>query len=300
MALPPLVTGWLTALENERHYSPGTIRNYRRDLEDFAHFYQRHTGEAATDARLMAADLPLFRSWLAALAGTREAGSRAHATSALRSFYKWAGRESGTYNSAIRLLRTPRHKPPLPKAISATEANELLNVPVDSWEQQRDQALFTLLYGAGLRISEALSLNVGDIQNDILTVTGKGNKQRQVPLLPAVRDVLLAFIKVCRNPPPTAPLFTGLRGDRLNASVARLQLQRLRAYLQLPEHTTPHALRHTFATQLLGGGADLRVIQELLGHASLSTTQRYTDVDTAQLIEVHNKAHPRDKAKTEN
>lgn len=300
MSQPPaLITQWLLALKNERHLSAGTLRNYQRILEDFAGFYQSHTGEPATSKNLLAVDLPHLRSWLAALSASQSAASRAHSVSALRSFYKWAGRETGTYNNAITLLRRPRHKPPLPKALSTSETETLLAMESHTWESKRDLALFTLLYGAGLRIAEALSLNVADARADLLTVTGKGNKQRRVPLLPEVRSVLASYLKASGNPADDTPLFLGARGDRLNQGVAQLRLRKLRAYLNLPEHTTPHALRHSFATQLLGSGADLRVIQELLGHASLSTTQRYTDVDTEQLLAVHAKAHPRAKAKAE-
>ncbi len=295
--LPSLIARWLCVLRDERQLSPGTIKNYHRTLDVFVQFYKSHAGEAPDDTSLMAVDLPFLRSWLAYLNTTQSAASRAHAVSALRSFYKWAGRETGSFNSAITLLRRPKHVLPLPKALSVNEVNELLNVEAATWMRKRDLALHTLLYGAGLRISEALSLNVGDATADVVTVTGKGRKQRQVPLLPEVRSVLAEYIKARDNPPDHVPLFIGARGDRLNASVAQLCLRKLRAQLSLPEHTTPHALRHTFATQLLGSGADLRVIQELLGHASLSTTQRYTDVDTEQLIAVHEKAHPRSKAK---
>jgi integrase/recombinase XerC len=161
--------------------------------------------------------------------------------------------------------------------------------------QARDAALMTLLYGAGLRISEALALNVGDLPaaDDALRVTGKGNKQRIVPLLPVVRAALAVWLKLHPNPGRDEPLFTGARGGRLNPGVAQKQLRDFRRFQGLPEHATPHALRHSFATHLLAGGADLRAIQELLGHASLSTTQRYTDVDTAQLMDVWRKAHPR-------
>lgn len=294
--LPSLMAKWLVVLRNERRLSPGTIKNYQRTLEVFVQFYKKHTGKKPSDRQVLVTDLQHFRSWLAHLSATQSAASRAHAVSVLRSFYKWAGRESGTFNTAITLLRRPKHRLPLPKALSLSEVDELLNVEADRWDRKRDLALHTLLYGAGLRISEALGLNVDDTATPALTITGKGNKQRRVPLLPAVQAVLADYIKARGNPPGHVPLFIGARGDRLNASVAQLRLRKLRAQLGLPEHTTPHALRHSFATQLLGGGADLRVIQELLGHASLSTTQRYTDVDTEQLIAMHEKAHPRAKA----
>ena len=296
--LPDLVQKWLTALAHERQASPHTISNYRRDLAAFTKFYIGHTGiEKPTGEQLLEIDLAGLRAWLSHLlikCGL-EAASRARAVSALRSFFKWAERESGKRNEAIGLLRIPKHKQPLPRALTDMEANELLHSPVDSWTQKRDHALFTLLYGAGLRISEALSLNVEDACSNAVIVTGKGNKQRQVPLLPAVKQALDSWLEERGQYNNNAPLFIGMRGDRLNPGIAQRQLRNLRVRLGLPEHATPHALRHSFATQLLGGGADLRVIQELLGHASLSTTQRYTDVNTEQLLAVHAKAHPRAK-----
>ena len=298
--LTPLLEDWLLALKNERRASPHTLSNYRRDLETFVRFMTEHKGEKVTDTTIQQASLADLRAWLAHL--TRrglDSASRARATSALRSFYKWSGRETGTYNSAVSLLRTPKHKQPLPKALSTLEADELLNTDAETWTETRDQALFTLLYGAGLRIAEALSLQVRDARAEVLTVTGKGNKQRQVPVLPAVREKLAAWLALRGTAADDAPLFIGVRGDVLHPSIAQQSLRKLRARLGLPEHTTPHALRHSFATQLLGGGADLRVIQELLGHASLSTTQRYTDVETEQLLAVHSKAHPRARQKTE-
>ena len=163
------------------------------------------------------------------------------------------------------------------------------------WIGKRDRALFTLLYGCGLRIAEALSLSVGDLPSDgAMTVTGKGRKQRLVPVLPAVSDALADYVAACPYAmKPEDPLFLGARGDRLNPAVANRQMRRLRQLLGLPETATPHALRHSFATHLLAGGADLRAIQELLGHSSLSTTQRYTDVDVEQLLAVHRDTHPR-------
>lgn len=296
--LTPLANQWLTALRNERQASPHTLSNYQRDVESFLRFFSEHSGEKASDKQILQANLTDLRAWLAHLAQRGlDAPSRARATSALRSFFRWAGRETGTYNTAITLLRTPRHKPPLPKALSRAEAGELVNAASDSWTDKRDRALLMLLYGAGLRLSEALSLTVADAAQNPLTVTGKGNKQRQVPMLPAVKTVLTEWLAERGNAADDkSPLFIGAKGDRLNPGVAQKQMRRLRARLGLPDHATPHALRHSFATHLLAEGADLRVIQELLGHASLSTTQRYTDVETEQLMAIHAKAHPRGKA----
>jgi integrase/recombinase XerC len=202
-------------------------------------------------------------------------------------------------NTALSLISRPRAKRPLPKALSEHDARMVASDIGEASDtaaiQARDTALMCLLYGAGLRINEALSLNIGDLPagDNALRVTGKGNKQRIVPLLPAIRDAMAIWLKLHPNPGPQEPLFLGARGARLNAGVVQKHLRDFRRNNGLPEHATPHALRHSFATHLLAGGADLRSIQELLGHASLSTTQRYTDVDTAQLMAVWRNAHPR-------
>jgi integrase/recombinase XerC len=296
VTLPPLVENWLLALKAERRASPHTLSNYQRDLLGFIAFLQEHRGEKVTDTSLLAVTLPELRSWLAALSSKgNSAATRARAVSALRSCLKWAGRQGHKVSTAITLLGRPKLAPPLPRALSAIEADKLLDTPADSWAAARDMALFTLLYGAGLRLAEALSLTVADASADQLTITGKGRKQRVVPLLPAVQQALVRWLELRGNANPVAPLFIGVRGDVLNPATAQLQLRKLRAQLGLPAHTTPHALRHSFATQLLAGGADLRVIQELLGHSSLSTTQRYTDVDTEALAAAHAAAHPRAK-----
>ena len=169
----------------------------------------------------------------------------------------------------------------------------------EPWQGARDKALYMLMYGCGLRIAEALSLNVGDISGagDAFTITGKGNKQRLVPLLPIVKKTLQAYIKVHPNPKKTEPLFVGSRFDRINAGVVQRNVRVIRRYLQLPDTVTPHALRHSFATHLLQGGGDLRTVQELLGHSSLSATQRYTEIDMAGLQKVYEHAHPRAKLK---
>ena len=208
-------------------------------------------------------------------------------------------RQRGIANPAPGLLHTPRARPPVPRALTPpqalTVANDIGEATDDPALQARDTALFTLLYGAGLRINEALSLDVGNVPNgaDTLLVQGKGGKQRLVPLLPAVRQALAAWLRLHPRRQPEAPLFLGAKGGRLDARVARSTIEAFRALADLPAHTTPHALRHSFATHLLAGGADLRSIQELLGHASLSTTQRYTSVDAAGLRAVWQRAHPR-------
>ena len=295
---PALVHDWLAALANERRSSRHTLAAYGRDIDLLITFLQEHLGKSKLDEHdLLSPSLSDLRSWLAYLAQRGlSSASRARAVSALRSFAAWAGRQGKTVAPSIRLLHTPAHKPPLPRALTSVQADDLTHEPDDNWTTRRNNALFTLLYGAGLRIDEALNLSVADASGAVLTVTGKGNKQRQVPLLGAVKSALAAWLACRPHALAEAPLFIGVRGDRLNAGVAQRALRHLRARLGLPEHTTPHALRHTFATQLLAGGADLRVIQELLGHSSLSTTQRYTDVNAEQLIAIHQAAHPRSHA----
>jgi integrase/recombinase XerC len=186
----------------------------------------------------------------------------------------------------------------VPKALSVADAAEIVEAPAsasDTWQAERDIAVFTLLYGCGLRISEALGLaRAAAPLGEQITITGNGNKQRLVPVLPAVRQAVAAYLAACPYKlPPDGPLFVGARGGPLNARIVQRQMETLRRALGLPETATPHALRHSFATHLLAGGGDLRAIQELLGHASLSTTQRYTSVDSARLLAVYEAAHPR-------
>jgi integrase/recombinase XerC len=292
---------FLDWLALERRASPLTVEAYATDLAQFLAFLTDHLGgeadlEALQDLR--AAD---FRAWLARAAedGLGRA-SRARHISAVRSFFKYLARHHGMDNPQLSLLATPRPKPPLPKALSPTQALEVsrdIGKMTDGDLALRDVALFSLLYGSGLRIAEALSLDVRDApragSDAPLRVTGKGNKQRIVPVLAPVRESIEAWLRVHPDREPGAPLFLGARGARLDPGVAQRVLRAFRRLNGLPEHATPHALRHSFATHLLAGGADLRSIQDLLGHASLSTTQRYTAVDTTQLMEVWHRTHPR-------
>jgi integrase/recombinase XerC len=219
----------------------------------------------------------------------------------VRSFFRYLSRHHGITNPQLKLIATPRAKPPLPRALSEPDARAVAREGGDASDspfvQARDAALFTLLYGCGLRIAEALALNRADAPLPggpaALRVLGKGQKQRLVPVLPSVRAAVAAWLTHHPDPRPAAPLFVGLRGGRLHASVAQRDMQQYRRLAGLPEHATPHALRHSFATHLLAAGADLRAIQELLGHASLSTTQRYTAVDESRLLAVWRATHPR-------
>ena len=196
-------------------------------------------------------------------------------------------------------VRSARHNKILPHPLSAEQAKKFLKMArklqKESWQGERDVALFTLMYGAGLRIAEALSLNVKDIplDADAMIITGKGNKQRLIPLLPVVRLAIKKYLDVHPCPTPDAPLFVGARGDRINPGVVQRTVRQIRYSLNLPDTITPHALRHSFATHLLQGGGDLRTVQELLGHSSLSATQRYTEITTQDLDRIYKKAHPR-------
>ena len=227
------------------------------------------------------------------------ASSRSRGLAAVRGFFRFLERRGLAANAAIRLVRTPKVARSLPRPLEVGDALAAVDAAgtlVDEpWLAARDQALLLLLYGCGLRIGEALALNRRDApEGDVLVVTGKGRKQRLVPVLPVVRDAIAAYLAICPYAlPAEAPLFLGARGARLDPAVAQRQVRRLRVALGLPETATPHALRHSFATHLLADGGDLRTIQELLGHASLSTTQRYTEVDASRIAAVHRRTHPR-------
>ncbi|OYV37045.1 MAG: recombinase XerC [Acidocella sp. 20-61-6] len=291
---------FLSWLGGERRAAPKTVETYGRDIAAFLGFLTNHTGgepTAATLQNLRAADV---RAWLAQEAKNGAGNAtRAKKLSATATFFKFLHKRHCIETTALSLITRPRPKRPLPRALTLADAALVTTDIGDASDiaaiQARDAALMCLLYGAGLRINEALSLNVGDVPRvgNPMRVTGKGNKQRIVPILSVVHEALATHLKLHPNPAATEPLFIGLRGKRLNAGVVQKTLRDFRRLNGLPEHATPHALRHSFATHLLSGGADLRSIQELLGHASLSTTQRYTDVDTDQLMAVWRSAHPR-------
>ncbi|HTQ72292.1 MAG TPA: tyrosine recombinase XerC [Acidocella sp.] len=295
-----LLTAFCSWLGAERRAGAKTVETYARDVRAFLCFCAAHTGEEATPKTLGSLHAADFRAFLAQAAKAGDINAtRARKLSALRTFFRYLHKRHGVEGTQLSLIARPRPKRPLPKALTPDDAlnvtHEIGEATDTALEQARDGALMMLLYGAGLRIAEALALNIGDLpaSDDAMRVTGKGNKQRIVPLLPAVHAAIAAWLKLHPNPGRGEPLFIGVRGRRLNAGVAQKNLRNFRRLNGLPEHATPHALRHSFATHLLAGGADLRSIQELLGHASLSTTQRYTDVETSQLMEVWRKAHPR-------
>jgi integrase/recombinase XerC len=293
---------FLTWLEQERHAAANTVEAYAHALAGFLGFLTNHLGgepDLAALAGLRAADI---RAWLAGLANEKlVASSRAQHLSALRTFLRFLGRRHGVEISAVRLVSTARAHPALPRALTVDQARDVTDhvsdVSGDPAIQARDIAFFSLLYGSGLRIAEALGLNVRDATtlrtNLALTVVGKGSKTRIVPVLPAVRAAIEAWLALHPAAKADNALFTGARGKRLDPAVAQKVLRTYRRLAGLPEHATPHALRHSFATHLLASGSDLRSIQDLLGHASLSTTQRYTAVDDSALLAVWRKTHPR-------
>lgn len=294
---------WLTWLAVERRLSRHTLAAYRRDSVFFFRFLAEHRGEPVDLAALSDLRAADFRGFLAARArGGAVAASNARALSVLRNFFRWLDRHGYAHNPHIFTLRSPKLPRALPKPLAAADAQDVVekieHLSEETWIGARDTALVTLLYGAGLRIDEALSLNRDVLPlGDSLSVLGKGRKQRTVPILAAVREAVEAYVARCPyQPGARGPLFVGVRGKRLQAGVVQAQLRKLRAWLGLPDTATPHALRHSFATHLLAAGGDLRAIQELLGHASLSTTQRYTAVDPARLIQVYDAAHPRARA----
>lgn len=291
---------WQSWLRHEKRAAARTIESYRFDLDNLFGFLNRHRAKQINLAMLASLSLGDFRAWLAHNAGEkRQAASRARAVVGVRNFFRWLDRTGQLHNGAIELLRLPKTARRLPRPVSEADARNLVesaaNMQEAGWTGLRDEALFTLLYGAGLRIGEALGLTHGALVHaDRVIVTGKGGKQRQAPLLPAVRVALEKYLEACPYPAAaTKPVFIGLRGEKLNPAVAQRQMRALRRRLNLPDSVTPHALRHSFATHLLAAGADLRSLQELLGHSSLSTTQLYTQIDAQQLMKAYKAAHPR-------
>jgi integrase/recombinase XerC len=299
---------YLDWLARERRASANTVEAYGRDVSDLLAFLTRHLGEEPTLATLASLRPADLRGFLAARAAAGAgAATRARQLAAVRGFLRFLACTEHLPPVALTAIRGPRPKPPIPRALTAEQAREAASragcvhdptrAERPAEQAARDVALFTLLYGCGLRLGEALGLDIRDAPlpngSTALRVLGKGAKPRLVPVLPAVREAIAAYLALRPGAMPDEPLFRGTRGARLDPAVAQKSLRAYRRLAGLPEHATPHALRHSFATHLLGGGADLRAIQELLGHASLSTTQRYTAVDAAALLETWRRAHPR-------
>lgn len=296
--LAAAINQWTTWQRAEKNYSRHTQRAYCADVAEFIEFLARHTGGAVSINALSAAAIADFRAWMSKQATSGKANaSRARSLSGVKNFLTWLDRQGIAHNAALKTVRSPKLPRKLPRPLEIGQTFRLLyDLPLTDWTGARDKALFTLLYGCGLRIDEALSLNVNDVPGGegYLRVTGKGRKERQVPMIPQVTAAITTYL----NARPfaatgDAPLFLGARGKRLNQGIAQKAMRDLRRALNLPETATPHALRHSFATHLLQNGANLREIQELLGHESLSTTQRYTDINAEELLSVYKAAHPR-------
>lgn len=293
---------WLQHLAHERRASPRTLEAYGFAASRYIGFMAQHRGEAVTVSVLSDVSAGEIRAWLAHLRqGDRPLSPRSlsQALSAIRTFHRFLDLRLDAPNPAVALVRGPKVRPGAPRPISEDQARGLIAEPgidpeLETWEVARDQAVLTLLYGCGLRISEGLSLKRSDAPlGDTLRILGKGSKTRIVPVLPAVREAVDAYlVELPFAPGVDEPLFRARRGGPLSPRHVQATVQKLRGRLGLPASATPHALRHSFATHLLGAGADLRSIQELLGHASLSTTQRYTQVDAAALLGAYAKAHP--------
>ncbi len=294
---------WLAYLEHERRASPRTLEAYSGCVLAYLQFLEVHRGETLSASDMGGITAAELRAYLA----SRRQGdhplcarSISQALSAIRTFHRWLDRRLDIPNTAIALVRGPKLPASAPRPVSEDSARALIDDAAEDpdrepWEAARDAAVLTLLYGCGLRISEALSLKRSDVPPpEVLRVTGKGSKTRVVPVLPAVSRALAEYVRLLPYPvAPDEPVFRGTKGGPLGARAVQATVARLRGALGLPTSATPHALRHSFATHLLGAGADLRSIQELLGHASLSTTQRYADVDAAGLLSVYARAHPR-------
>ncbi|HVJ50936.1 MAG TPA: tyrosine recombinase XerC [Aliidongia sp.] len=307
-ATPDLVQaieGWIEQLTAERRASAHTVAAYGRDLALFLDFLRDHLGGLPSIDALAKLEPRDFRAFLAKRAAEDLAKtSQARGLSVLRGFFRFLERRGHLKSTALALLRGPRLPRSVPKPLSVGDAAEALDTidlvqqpEAEPWIAARDTAILTLLYGCGLRLSEALDLTAAQAPRagmSTLLVTGKGNKQRVVPLLPAVIEAVEDYRAACPYVlGPAEPLFRGTRGGPLNPRLVQRLMEQLRIRLGLADTATPHALRHSFATHLLAGGGDLRAIQELLGHASLSTTQRYTEIDATKLMEIYDRAHPR-------
>ncbi len=299
-ALGQALADWLAQLAALEGAAPNTIAAYRRDVARYLVFLAQHQGGAGGLARVAATSQADLRAWMAEeRAQGLSSRSLARALSAVKTFTAWAADRSGAEATTVLSARSPRYRRTLPRPLTEDGASAMLDeIGQDAradWIIARDTAIATLLYGLGLRISEALALTGADHPlPQSLRVTGKGGRTRIVPVIPAAAEAVAAYAALCPHDlVPSDPLFRGARGGPVNPRLIQAAMERARLRLGLPASATPHALRHSFATHLLAAGGDLRAIQELLGHASLSTTQGYTAVDAARLMEVYEKAHPR-------
>lgn len=291
---------WLEGMRALRDASDNTLDAYRRDVGDFLAFITLHKGEPQGLKALERVTVSDMRAWMAQTRATGIAPrSLARKLSSVKSFFRWLAEREGFDPSAVLATRSPKFHRKLPRPLDEDAARAMIDtVELQSgsdWVSARDMAVVTLLYGCGLRISEALSLTGSDLpMGDSLHIIGKGGKERLVPLLPVARQAVERYLHLAPFPTePGAPLFRGARGGKLNPRQIQLVMEKARMQLGLPASATPHAMRHSFATHLLNAGGDLRAIQELLGHASLSTTQAYTAVDLERLLDVYDRTHPK-------
>ena len=292
--------GWLDAQKALKGASDNTLEAYGRDVAGFLAFITQHNAEAQGIAALARVGVSDMRAWMAFTRGT-DVGPRslARKLSAVKSFYRWLSERDDFDATAVLSARAPKFQRKLPRPLAPDAAQDLietLDLQSESpWVAARDQAVVTLLYGCGLRISEALGLTADVLpMGDVLRITGKGGKERIVPVIAPARQAVARYVNLCPHDlSGNSPLFRGVRGGPLSPRAVQKVTQAARTQLGLPASATPHAMRHSFATHLLNAGGDLRAIQELLGHASLSTTQAYTAVDSARLMEVYRNAHPK-------
>jgi integrase/recombinase XerC len=302
--LQKIYQDWLSNLRNIKGLSDNTLEAYKKDIIKFIYFLRNYLGNDPSLNDLRKLTNNNFRGYLTEQKNLGISNiSIARQISSLKSFFNYLIKIKKIDNSPILNLKGPKQKKSLPRPIIADLAIEVIkeakNIDDEKWIGQRNQTILILLYGCGLRISEALNLNYSDItNNDYLIIKGKGNKERVVPIMDYIRDSIVNYIKVCPFKFSDGdPLFIGKRRKRLSPRIIQYALEKIRVSLSLPETATPHALRHSFATHLLENGGDLRTIQELLGHSSLSTTQKYTKVENSQLLNVYTKTHPLAKNK---
>lgn len=299
-ALSAALQTWLQAQSALKGLSDNTLLAYHTDVAGFMAFMTLHSGQRAGLAALARISVSDMRAWMAQQRAQKIAPrSLARKLSAVKNFYVWLAAREGFEPTAVLSLQTPKFQAKLPRPLSEDAALAVVETvelqALESWVGARDVAVVTLLYGAGLRISEALGLKRSDAPlPDVLKIAGKGGKERMVPILEVARKAVDIYLRLCPHPATAnSPLFVGVRGGALSPRLIQKAMQQTRLQLGLPSTATPHALRHSFATHLLSAGGDLRSIQELLGHSSLSTTQNYTVVDTARLLEVYKNAHPK-------
>lgn len=292
--LQSIIARWKQYLASEKMYSAHTLDAYTRDLALFINFFEKEQNLQEIESKTVH-DFRAFLSYRNKKNINKS--SIAREMSAVKNFYNWLDRNELAKNSAISIISSPKQDKSIPKALDVDDTFRVLNLAFKEasspWQGLRDKAIFTILYGCGLRISEALSLNIGDIGSaDIIKIRGKGNKERIVPILPIVIETIDEYLAACPyDLKQGEPIFVGARGERLSPRIVQRQMQKIRGILGLSDNLTPHALRHSFATHLLAEGTDLRAIQELLGHSSLSTTERYTDVEISTLKTEYEKSH---------